>query len=178
MLPDRAGSLALLAEAGCDDEVVRHVEAVARLALALSDHAPGADRRVVEAGALLHDIGRAFDHSPAHVPLGVAFLEACGVAPPVLACVARHLGAGVTSEEARTLGWPPGDHTPQRLEERIVCHADNLTFGTRYASLAEVLAKLERRGLADKQDRMRALHDGLAEELGVDPDEVARSLGS
>lgn len=177
MLPDREACLDLLARAGCSDEVKAHVKTVARLALALASHTQDIDPAVIEAGGLLHDVGRGFDHGPSHVPEGVAFLQDHDIDEQVVSCVACHMGAGVEPAQARAWGWPADRrYTPETLPERIVAHADNLTFGTTYKQLADVEAKLRGKGLETLVPRMRALHRELTEELGIDPDVVAREL--
>lgn len=177
MLPDREACLRLLETAGCSADIVEHVLAVERLASRFAQHVSSADPAVVQAGALLHDVGRGFDHGLDHVPEGVRFLEAQGVDERVVACVAAHMGAGIDEAQATAWGWPPDRrYAPETVEQRIVAHADNLTFHTRYASLDEVLAKLEAKELGDVVPRMRALHEALKAELGVDPDDVAAEL--
>ena len=177
MVPDREACLELLEEAGCSQDVLDHVHAVEALARELAKYAPEADHHLITAGALLHDIGRSVDHGPQHVPFGVAFLQQRDVDERVLRMVARHMGAGLSDPEAKELGFPLGiGYTPETLEERILAHADNLTFGTEYKTLADVLEKLEARGLDHVVERMHALHEGLAAELHVDPDAVSQRL--
>lgn len=169
MIPDRDGCQALWSKAGLDEGVVRHVQAVETLASRFAAQVDEADVRVVQAGALLHDIGRAFTHDPDHVPRGVAFLEEEGVNAAVVACVATHMGAGITEAEAQALGWPPGRrYVPESVEEKLVCHADNLTFGEAYGPLQEVLGKLLSQGLEEVVPRMRALHDEVEAMIGGD----------
>lgn len=173
--PDQA--LALLDEAGCSEDVQRHAAAVLDLAMAMARRTE-VDDDVVAAGALLHDVGRGFDHGTDHVPRGVSFLEENDVDERVVACVARHMGAGLQDEEAAELGWPEGTWSPQRMEEKIVAHADNLTAGTDYRDLDAVVADLEAKGLADVVPRMERLHGEIADVLGEDPSAIAGSLTS
>lgn len=167
----------LLDEAGVSPQVLEHVQAVERLATEMVKRCPRADPEIVQAGALLHDVGRAFEHGPGHVPAGLAFLEEHGVDERVVDCVARHMGAGVEPEQAQAWGWPSDrSYVPERIEERIVAHADNLTFGTRYKQLDDVVDRLRSEGLEALVPRIRELHAGLAEDLGVDPDRIAGEL--
>lgn len=173
---DRDRCLWLLDEAGVAPQVLEHVQAVERLATEMAKRCPRSDPDIVQAGALLHDIGRAFEHGPGHVPVGIEFLEAHGVDERVVECVARHIGAGLEPEQAQAWGWPDRSYVPEQVEERIVAHADNLTFGTRYKRLEDVVDRLRSKGLEELVPRMRELHAGLAEDLGVDPDRIAREL--
>lgn len=172
VIPDRAGCRALWSKAGLSDPVVRHVETVEALASRIAARVDGVDPRIVQAGALLHDVGRAFTHGPDHVPRGVAFLEEEGLDEEVVSCVACHMGAGITAKEADAFGWPPGRrYMPESLEEKIVCHADNLTFGDRYGPLEDVVTKLRSQGLDDGIPRMRALHAEIEGLVKVDLDD-------
>lgn len=175
MLPSQDECLDLLDRAGCSDDVIQHVVTVARLARAMAERT-AVDIAVVTAGALLHDVGRGFTHGPDHVPEGASFLEQQGVDERVVACVARHMGAGIEASEAEELGWPKGVWSPQRIEEKIVCHADNLTSGTSYRGIEEVLDDLEAKGLDHVVPRMRRLHAELAEVLSEDPGAIAAGL--
>lgn len=169
MIPDQDGCRALWSKAALSDPVVRHMETVETLASRIAANVEGADPRIVEAGALLHDVGRAFTHGPDHVPRGVAFLEEEGVGESVVSCVACHMGAGITAQEADALGWPTGRrYMPESLEEKVVCHADNLTFGKRYGSLEDAVTKLRSQGLDGVIPRMRALHAEIEDLVEVD----------
>lgn len=172
--PERC--LALLDEAGCSEDVQEHAAAVLDLAMAMARRT-NVDEDVVACGALLHDVGRAFDHGPDHVPRGVAFLEEQGVDERVVACVARHMGAGITPEEAEELGWPEGTWAPQRLEEKIVAHADNLTAGASYRTLEDAVEDLEAKGLEHVVGRMRRLDKELSEVVQEQPSTIADELG-
>lgn len=176
-MPTPEECLALLDEAGCSAGVRDHVATVMDLALAMARRT-NVDEDVVAAGALLHDVGRGFTHGPDHVPRGVAFIEDAGVDERVVDCVARHMGAGIRPEEAEELGWPKRTWTPQRMEEKIVSHADNLTSGTTYRSLEQVLDDLEDKGLDHVVPRMRRLHYELTDVLKQDPASIAAQLSS
>lgn len=179
MIPDRDACLALLTEAGCSQPVIEHVQAVADLALAMARRIPDADPAVVQAGALLHDVGRAFDHGPDHVPQGIAFLREHGIAEAVVRCVARHMGAGIPQDQARTWGWPDDEsYGPKTVEEQIVAHADNLTHGTRHVGLEATLERYRSRGLEAVVPELEALEQVLADRMGASPSQVALDLGS
>lgn len=68
-IPSDAECIELLKDAGCKRRVIIHcctVNAVAQEMLTRID----ADRALVTAGALLHDIGRSVDHSIMHAYIG------------------------------------------------------------------------------------------------------------
>jgi uncharacterized protein len=120
----------VLKKAGCDQGVIAHCRAVAEAARPYA-RSPVVDRRLLEAGAMLHDLGRSKTHSLGHAGAGAELAEAMGCPDGVVRIVGRHLGAGLTLEESALLGLLPVDAMPERLEERIVAHADNLVKGTR-----------------------------------------------
>jgi tRNA (cytidine56-2'-O)-methyltransferase len=88
-------------------------------------------------------------------------------------CVERHTGGGIDADEAARLGLPVRDYTPHTLEERIVCHADNLYTGDKRLALREVLAKYDAKGLSHAGRKIEALHASLGRELGIELDALA-----
>ena len=131
MSPEEA--LFLLREAACPDNVVEHCVAVADTGMALArnmqdDHV--VDIRLVQVGGLLHDIGRALTHGIDHGVVGAQLLRERGVSSALQKICERHVCAGIPREVAVEIGLPPRDFIPLTLEEKIVCHADNLTNHT------------------------------------------------
>jgi uncharacterized protein (TIGR00295 family) len=129
------------------------------------------DRSVVSAGALLHDVGRSVTQDVRHASVGAELLRADGPGawdPRVVLCVERHTGGGIDAQEAKALALPVKDYTPRSLEERIVCHADNLYSGERRLALADLQAKYDAKGLPAAFAKIRRLHEGLCAELGAD----------
>ncbi len=57
-----------------------------------------------------------------------------GYLEEVAKIIERHIGAGITVEEAREMGLPPRDYVPSTPEEKIVSYADNLTTGSGLSS--------------------------------------------
>lgn len=118
---------------GCPCHVIDHclnVTRVAnRLAAKLKERGYTVDERLVEIGAILHDIGRSETHDVDHAAVGGAMLRRMGVAESVARIVDRHIGAGIPEQEARELGLPEGVYVPETLEEKIVSYADKLIAG-------------------------------------------------
>ncbi len=145
--PNREECEALHRAAGTPEPVVAHCAAVASLSATLA-RASGAEGDLVESGALLHDIGRSRSHGWDHGPLGADLLKTWGL-PGALADIAeRHMGAGLTAEEAAARGLGERELLPRTLEEKIVCVADRMTKGTKRITLAESLGRLKSMGLA------------------------------
>jgi uncharacterized protein (TIGR00295 family) len=171
VIPDHAECLSLLREAGCSDDVVAHCESVAATAVKIAERC-GACIPLVEAGALLHDIGRSRSHSIDHAVEGASLARGLGLPDPIVRMIERHIGAGLLKAEAVSLGLPARDFVPETLEEKIVAHADNLTAGRRRVSSDCTVADLARHGLSDAALRVRRLHDELSGIAGMDLDRI------
>ncbi len=134
----------MLEETGCAPNVIEHCKEVASLAIEIANKAKAAGHEVnlelVEVGALLHDFGRCRTHKIAHAVEGYRLARTRGIEPEVSEIIKRHIGAGISKEEARKLGLPEDDYFPRSLEEKIVAHADNLVKGTNRITVAERIA--------------------------------------
>ena len=112
-LPSRERTLQLLFENGCSAQVMNHCRAVAELALETAERLKrkglDVDMGLVEVGALLHDIGRSRTHSVHHVIEGIAIARQAGLPESVVAIIQRHVGGGISADEAKALGWPNDD---------------------------------------------------------------------
>ena len=163
-LPSREQSVNLLFENGCSPNVVRHCKAVADLAIELSKtlkkKGRNIDVKLVEAGALLHDIGRSRTHTINHLIEGVRIAESAGLPNSVVLIIKRHVGGGVTPEEAAKLGWPKDDYVPGSLEEKIVCYADKLIEGSNRVPIQVTIDQLSmlNNGAAE---RVKKLHEEI-----------------
>lgn len=162
----REAALQILKEEGCEEKVIRHCVTVADLALEIAqrniDMGREVDLRLVEIGGLLHDLGRAKTHDITHAVVGVELAEKHGVEKPILEIIKKHIGAGVTREEAAYFGLPDDDYFPRTWEEKIVAHADNLVKGAKIITLKKRNRLLEENG-ADEDIRKRV--NDLAHEV-------------
>ncbi len=133
----------------CPENVVEHCLAVSEyayeLALAIKNKDYNVDVELVRLGGLLHDIGRSKTHGIEHGVVGAEILRELGFDEKIALIAERHIGAGITKEEAIELGLPPKDYLPVTLEEKIVAHADNLIFGAERVEIDEVIKKFEKR---------------------------------
>ncbi len=112
-----------------------------------------ADREIVSAGAMLHDIGICRCHAPgilcegkadyiAHGILGAVMLREYGAAHGIdLEAFARicerHTGSGLTAGDVREqkLPIPERDYLPETIEEKVICLADK--FFSKSGSMQE-----------------------------------------
>lgn len=112
--------------------------------------------------ALLHDIGvcQLEKETPyiKHGILGRKILEKEGYQNIAKVCE-RHIGSGITKEEARLLGLPPKDMLPKNIEEKIVCYADKFYSKSKVGehAITEIIKEFSKYG-EDELKRFRKLH--------------------
>lgn len=170
-IPTPERCIELLQENGCSDEVIKHCMAVRDVAVRIAKKAD-ADLKLVEAGALLHDIGRSKTHGILHAVEGVRIARRVGLPLSILYIIERHLGAGIPKEEAVKLGLPEKDYIPETLEEKIVAHADNLIQDGRKQRIEDEIKQAKEKGLEQVAQRLIALHKELSDICGMDLNEI------
>jgi uncharacterized protein len=172
VIPTVEQALALHEKCGTRVYTMRHCEAVAMAAKILAEEYERkghvVDVKVVVAGALLHDIGRSRTQTVSHGVEGAEILEKEGVDRTVVEIVRRHVGAGISPEEATKLGLPRFDYIPRTLEERIVCFADKMVDADRVTSFGEEVHRFTVK--SHDVRRLLALKEQLKDELGEDPE--------
>ncbi len=133
--------------------MIEHCKEVASLAVEIAEKANAAGRDVdlelVESGALLHDSGRCRTHGIAHAVEGFKLATSKGIEPEIAEIIKRHIGAGISKEEAKELGLPEDDYFPRSLEEKIVSHADNLVKGTNRITIQERLEFMHKKNISE-----------------------------
>lgn len=150
----RARAIRILDEAGCPPNVIEHCKTVASLAVEIAErireNGKEVDIRLVETGALLHDLGRCRTHGISHAVEGFGLARELGLDPRLAEIIKRHIGAGVSEEEAEEIGLPSDDYFPRSLEEKIVAHADNLVRGTRRITIEERITRMRRKQIGEE----------------------------
>ena len=146
----------LLEKENTPENVIEHCKAVYKKALKIESNFDEADLDLIKKGALLHDIGRSKTHGITHAIEGVKIAEKYGYNQDVLNIIERHIGAGITEEEALKLGLPKKSYLPQSLEEKIVAHADNLVSGSKEVNIDFVIEKWIRK-IDDSEDNIKRL---------------------
>ncbi|MHA1198246.1 MAG: HDIG domain-containing metalloprotein [Candidatus Heimdallarchaeaceae archaeon] len=121
--------------------VIKHCLLVTEIAEEFCAKIKNVDINLVIAGAMLHDIGRSVDHSIKHAIEGVTILEKESLDTKVISIVKRHIGTGITEEEAIKLGLPADDYIPITIEEILVSHADKLAYGDKKTSFEAALER-------------------------------------
>jgi uncharacterized protein len=148
--------LELLEKENTPENVIQHCIAVCKKAMKIAANFDDADKDLIRKGALLHDIGRSRTHGITHAIEGVEIARGYGYPVEVLNIIERHIGAGITAEEAVRLGLPEKSYVPQTLEEKIVAHADNLISGTKEVDVDFVIEKWKR-SIEDSEDNIKRL---------------------
>jgi uncharacterized protein (TIGR00295 family) len=130
-----------------EGEVYDHIITVTEVAMRIADRIGlrGESRKLVLAGALLHDVGRAITHGMDHAVKGAELLREDGFDERIVRIVERHIGAGLTAEEAESFGLPVGDYIPETIEEKIVALADNLVSDKRILKKGEYVRNIRKR---------------------------------
>ncbi|MEA1984816.1 MAG: TIGR00295 family protein [Euryarchaeota archaeon] len=157
-----------LDDAGCAPNVIRHCVVVSQTAVEIAQQLIADGKKVdldrVKIGALLHDIGRAHTHGIDHAVEGARIATQLGLDRNLVSIIKKHIGAGISWDEAKDIGLPDDDYIPQTIEEKIVAHADNLVRGEIRVPLDQNLCRMREKNVAKPIiDKIQE----LADEIGV-----------
>lgn len=153
----------LLKDLGCPEWVIEHSKGVSRKAVQIAGNFEDADIELVRIGGLLHDIGRSKTNSIEHAVIGAKIVSDLGYSKEIVNIVERHIGTGLSKEDAKELGLPIKDYTPQTLEEKIVSHADNLFNGADEVDVDFTIEKWKRK-LGENHpsiEKIKEIHEEL-----------------
>lgn len=170
-IPNPEECIKILKQVGCSEEVINHCRSVRDIAVKIAKRAK-ADIKLVEAGALLHDIGRCKTHGIRHAVEGVKIAKKIGLSEPIINIIERHIGAGLPADEAKKLGLSVKDYMPITLEEKIVCHADSLVGDSRKQSIEIEVERALREGNKEYALRLVLLHKELSDICGIDLNKI------
>jgi uncharacterized protein len=169
-LPNREQAIRILRGNNCPPQVIAHCIAVANYALKtaykLQANGTKTDLSIIEAGALLHDIGRSKTHGVDHSLAGAQIAQNLGLPKPIVNIIKRHVGAGITPDEAQQLGWPKDNYMPQTIEEKIVCYADKRIDNDVVVPIETEINRLQKAGLKEAAERVRRLHIEITNLIG------------
>ena len=172
MRPSEEEALALHRKYGSNERIVEHCRTVARVSSVLAKGLEAKGKRVDSEGmvvaALLHDIGRTKSQTASHGLEGAMILQHEGVDPDIVGIVRRHVGAGISAEEARKLGLPDFDYIPRSLEEILVCFSDKMVDGTLVRPFEAEIVRFRVKG--HDVPRLEALRKRVEDDLGEDPE--------
>jgi len=147
------------------DEVIQHILAVTKVAKKIAErlNLPPESKNLVLTGAMLHDVGRSLSHEMDHAIRGAEILKKDGFDERIIRIVERHIGAGLTAEEAKKFGLPEKDYIPETIEEKVVAMADNLVAGSKILRKEEYVGAIEKK-FSDQPEALRR-HLKLLEEF-------------
>jgi uncharacterized protein (TIGR00295 family) len=171
VIPSEEEAIAFHWRFGFNERIVAHCRVVAKVAVLLATEfarkGMKVDVKAVEAAALLHDIGRTRTQTVMHGAEGADMVAREGVDEKVVEIIRRHVGAGISPDEAKLLGLPDFDYVPRTLEERIVCFSDKMVDLETVRPFEEEVRRFTVKSL--DVTRLLALKKGLEENLGEDP---------
>ena len=174
MSQDKNRALELHKKYGTNERVVKHCETVTRVAeilvQALEERGTMVDKHAVVSAAMLHDLGRSRTQTVHHGFVGAQIVKEEGIDEAVSGIIRRHVGAGISKEEAVVLGFPDGDYIPRTLEERVVCFSDKMVDGDRIRPFEHEVRRFAAKG--HDVVRLNKLKEGLEEVLGSDPEQI------
>lgn len=181
-IPTREECFALMERTAMPPHIRRHSLMVAEIALYLGRrlevHHTGLDLRMVEAGALLHDIGKmpAIASGERHEELGARMLRQWG-----LGLLAPIVEEHVTLDWSRIHG-PITESLIVNYADKRVKHDQVVTIEDRFADLVDRYAKTgsHRVRLREKLEEYRMLERRIFDQLVISPEEgelMTLSLG-
>jgi uncharacterized protein (TIGR00295 family) len=180
LIPDKEQALEIHSKVGSSEKIIDHCVAVSKIAELLArrfkQKGIAVDEKSVVAAALLHDIGRNRTQTIKHGFEGANIVKEYSVDESVARIIRRHVGAGISAEEARENGFPEDQvYVPETIEDKIVCFADKVV-GPRgeLVPFDLEIEKFRRKGLM--ADRLVNLKVSLQNSLGEDPEEALRQM--
>ncbi|MBY9001163.1 MAG: HDIG domain-containing protein [Candidatus Heimdallarchaeota archaeon] len=138
-IPSKEECLKILRKHQAPFDVIYHCLMVTEITERISSQIREINRELVIAGAMLHDIGRSKDHTIFHAIEGARIIEREKLDQRLVSIVRKHIGSGITENEAEKLGLPLDDYIPRTIEEIVVSYSDNLTSDERECSFEETL---------------------------------------
>ena len=169
--PSAEECINLMRNVGCSEDVICHCKAVRDIALKIAERTD-ADTRLVEAGALLHDIGRSQTHGIDHAIVGARIAKKLGLSKDIIGIIEHHIGAGLTATVAKSLGLPHKDFMPITLEEKIVCHADNLIDDCSRQNIEVEVERALSENHKEYAMQLVKLHKEISDLIGMDANTV------
>ncbi len=174
--PNDSECIRLLTEAGCKRRVIVHCCTVWTMAEAMARRID-CDIDLLRAGAFLHDIGRSVDHSIMHAVIGASIAADLGLPREVVEIIRKHVGAGLDEQDVIEMGLPKGNYIPDTIEQKIVCHADNMVSDNKFVPHTYSVDRLMHKGSVRGARRIADLHKELSGLYGEDLDSLVLALG-
>jgi len=146
----------------CSDYIIDHCKIVYERSKDITQYYDDVDLDLIKAGCMLHDVGRTITNGIEHAYLGADLLRDLNIDEKICLITERHIGAGITPDEAKALGLPDRNYIPETMEEKIVAHSDNLVHGVTKVDLDFVIEKWNKKNMNPKSiDMLIQLHQEL-----------------
>ncbi|WP_461436130.1 TIGR00295 family protein [Methanosphaera sp.] len=146
----------------CSDYIIDHCKVVYERSKDITKFYDNVDLDLIKAGCMLHDVGRTITNGIEHAYLGADLLRDLEVDEKICLITERHIGAGITPDEAKALGLPDRNYIPETIEEKIVAHSDNLVHGVTKIDLDFVIEKWNNKNMKQESiDMLIKLHEEL-----------------
>ncbi|PLX43914.1 MAG: metal-dependent phosphohydrolase [Deltaproteobacteria bacterium] len=173
-VPTREECFEMMESAGMPPHIIEHSAQVTKIAVfiseALASSGVPVSTRLVEAGALLHDISKmeSIDNGGNHAALGAALLRERGY-PALSPLVERHVDLGEWSESA-----PVDEAEIINYADKRVRHDEIVSLGERFDDLVSRYGKTERaRARMERlREEMFRLEKKLFRHLPFSPDHI------
>jgi uncharacterized protein len=165
-------ALTVLSDFGCSKKVIAHCKAVSALAVKFANVCKSKglniDVGLVKIGALLHDIGRSRTHDITHAVVGAEIARSLNLPEPIVLIIERHIGGGISAEEAKKLGLPNKDYFALTLEEKLVAYADKLIDASSIVPIEQTIEQFSNKlGKNHRSiNRIMRLHNELLPLIG------------
>ncbi|MDA8055992.1 MAG: HDIG domain-containing protein [Thermoplasmatales archaeon] len=172
-IPGREECLALLDKYGADERLKSHSIMCSRVAVRIGEGCDS-DKQLLEAGALLHDIGRTVTHSIFHGVEGYKILKREGMDEAIARFCSTHVGAGLLKSTAKRLKLPDQDYIPRSIEEKIVCNSDTLLKGVKVVTIDDIAEDYRQKGLSSEIPRLKRLYSYLEKRCGFSIEELMK----
>ncbi len=146
----------------CSNYIIDHCKVVFERSKDITKYYDDVDLDLIKSGCMLHDVGRTITNGIEHAYLGADLLRDLNVDERICLITERHIGAGITPDEAKVLGLPNRNYIPETLEEKIVAHSDNLVHGITKVDLDFVIEKWNNKNMKQESiDMLIKLHKEL-----------------
>lgn len=146
----------------CSNYIIDHCKVVYERSKDITKFYDDVDLDLIKAGCMLHDVGRTITNGIEHAYLGADLLRDLEVDEKICLITERHIGAGITPDEAKILGLPNRNYIPETIEEKIVAHSDNLVHGVTKVDLDFVIEKWNNKNMKQESiDMLIKLHEEL-----------------
>ena len=146
----------------CSDYIIDHCKVVYERSKDITKFYDDVDLDLIKAGCMLHDVGRTITNGIEHAYLGADLLRDLEVDEKICLITERHIGAGITPDEAKILGLPNRNYIPETIEEKIVAHSDDLVHGVTKVDWDFVIEKWNNKNMKQESiDMLIKLHEEL-----------------